>query len=419
VSIISTYISKQRGFSPSVSVLPCTDLQYSVVIPCFKEEKLLLSLESLKQCERPKGSVEVLVVVNYPENVSEPIKQLNQNTYRQAKQWAERNSTDWLRFYIILYPDLPKKIAGVGTARKLGMDEAALRFEQTDNPDGFILGFDADSTVSANYFTALDKHLELHPKTNGIALRFEHPTDGNEFSKEVYNAIILYELYLRYYRLGLKHAGFPYWFYTVGSSFAVRASIYAAQGGMNKRKAGEDFYFLHKVIPLGEFYELNSCCVYPSPRPSDRVPFGTGAAVNKLLSGNLYGYPSFHPDAFVCAASIPASLEKIYHGENIQTLIPNVLFQYLNELYLDNKIVEIKNNAAQFDFFVKRFYVWFNGLRLLQFFNQAHPSHFPLVPVRDAALEMLIRCGIDVSRDLSAHELLLFYREKEKSDPLF
>jgi hypothetical protein len=390
-----------------------------VVIPCFKEENLLRSLESLKQCARPKKNAEVIVVVNYPKNATEAIKQLNLDTYQQAKQWADVNSTDWLRFYVTLHPDLPEKIAGVGTARKLGMDEAAYRFELIDNHNGFILGFDADSAVSPNYFTALDEHLALYPKTNGIALRFEHPIAGNEFSKEVYDSIILYELYLRYYRLGLKHAGFPYWFYTVGSSFAVRANIYAAQGGMNHRKAGEDFYFLHKIIPLGEFYELNSCCVYPSSRPSDRVPFGTGAAINKLLSGNLKGYPSFHPDSFDCAAQIPVVLEKIYKGEPIQPLISNELYQYLKELDLDNKIVEIRNNANQFEFFVKRFYVWFNGLRLLQFFNQTHPSHFPLIPVREAALEMLIRCGFEVSHNLTEVELLQFYREKEKSDPSF
>ena len=60
------------------------------------------------------------------------------------------------------------------------------------------------------------------------------------------------------------------------------------QGGMNKRQAGEDFYFLHKIIPLGHFGEINTTRVIPSPRPSDRVPFGTGRAVRDYLATHKF-----------------------------------------------------------------------------------------------------------------------------------
>lgn len=60
----------------------------------------------------------------------------------------------------------------------------------------------------------------------------------------------------------------------------------------------EDFYFLQKLIPLGNFGEINSTVVRPSPRVSDRVIFGTGASVtahvegrgNAGLSHNLRAY---------------------------------------------------------------------------------------------------------------------------------
>ena len=53
-------------------------------------------------------------------------------------------------------------------------------------------------------------------------------------------------------------------------------------GGMNRRQAGEDFYFIQKLVPAGGYFSLNSTVVYPSPRPSFRVPFGTGASITKL-----------------------------------------------------------------------------------------------------------------------------------------
>ena len=41
--------------------------------------------------------------------------------------------------------------------------------------------------------------------------------------------------------------GYPDSIYTIGSAFAVRAEAYMKQGGMNRRQAGEDFYFLYKL----------------------------------------------------------------------------------------------------------------------------------------------------------------------------
>ena len=63
---------------------------------------------------------------------------------------------------------------------------------------------------------------------------------------------------------------------------AVKALPYIKAGGMNRRQAGEDFYFIQKLVPAGGYFSLNSTTVYPSPRPSFRVPFGTGASISKL-----------------------------------------------------------------------------------------------------------------------------------------
>ena len=72
----------------------------------------------------------------------------------------------------------------------------------------------------------------------------------------------------------------------------MRAWAYVKQGGMNRRQAGEDFYFLQKISWLGPMTELANVIVHPSPRLSDRVPFGTGRAVGGFVSnGRLTTYP--------------------------------------------------------------------------------------------------------------------------------
>ena len=93
-----------------------------------------------------------------------------------------------------------------------------------------------------------------NPRSPGCSIYFEHPLHG-PLEPKVYEAIAAYELHLRYYVQALRYAAFPYAHHTIGSSMAVRADAYAKQGGMNKRQAGEDFYFLHKIIPLG-----GQCC---------------------------------------------------------------------------------------------------------------------------------------------------------------
>ncbi len=47
---------------------------------------------------------------------------------------------------------------------------------------------------------------------------------------------------------GVSHA-----YHTIGSSMAVRCSAYAKIGGMNRRKAGEDFIFYTNLYPRVDF----------------------------------------------------------------------------------------------------------------------------------------------------------------------
>ncbi len=110
--------------------------------------------------------------------------------------------------------------------------------------------------------------------------------------------ITLYELHLRYYFQGLAYSGFPYVFHTVGSAIAVKALPYVKAGGMNRRQAGEDFYFIQKLVPAGGYFNLNSTTVYPSPRTSSRVPFGTGASMAQTNSEQGSIFLTYNIQAF-------------------------------------------------------------------------------------------------------------------------
>src|SRR5690606_33677985 len=65
---INTYKQQFEVKGPYFTHYPEQDLCLSIVVPSFKEPNILPTLDSLKNCRPPGGSVEVIVVINAPEN---------------------------------------------------------------------------------------------------------------------------------------------------------------------------------------------------------------------------------------------------------------------------------------------------------------------------------------------------------------
>ncbi|HLF34400.1 MAG TPA: glycosyltransferase, partial [Cyclobacteriaceae bacterium] len=221
---------------------PSKDLGIVVAIPCFAEENLLNTLQSILECSNPGINVEVIVVINHPANSPGEIVRLNESTFSGATAWSKEANSDWLRFHFIRAFDLPPKIAGVGLARKIAMDEAVRRFIRAGNPHGIIASMDADCTCEKNYLEAIKSHFRENPQSCGANIYFEHNLYEGD-SRTTNLGILYYELHLRYMVHALRFADFPYAFHTIGSCMAIPVNIYQKQGGMNTRKAGEDFYF--------------------------------------------------------------------------------------------------------------------------------------------------------------------------------
>ena len=281
VSIAQTYFDRFPSSNYKLGTSPNKDLKLIVVIPSYNEPHLIEAINSLLNASVPDNIfIEVLVVVNSSKNTDNEIVNVNLNSINELNNIAQKPN---INVHSIYCSDLNPKHAGVGWARKIGMDEALRRFKEV-NYDGLICCFDADAKVEDTYFSCLWNQFE-NESFNGASIYFEHPLSGNDFDVLIYQGIVLYETHLRYYKNALAHCGFPFAFHTVGSSMVVKASAYAKQGGMNRRKAGEDFYFINKIISLGNYSEINSTRVIPSPRTSDRVPFGTGRAIKESLEG--------------------------------------------------------------------------------------------------------------------------------------
>ncbi len=412
VSLIDKYFDRFHYCDQQIEQDVSEDLKLIVVIPCYNEENLEETLDALQQCVIPaNASVEVIVVVNHGKGVKEEIIELNNESVKTVQQFSNTN-TPILKFHCIKAFDLPVKRAGVGLARKIGMDEALRRFSKIEH-DGIIVCFDADSLCEVNYFQEIYSHFKKHPKTPGCALHFEHPIEGQGYNQEVYDAIVQYELHLRYYKNALQFTGLPYIYHTIGSSMAVRASAYAKQGGMNKRKAGEDFYFLNKIIQLGDFTELNETKVIPSPRVSDRVPFGTGKAVGDLLDQSEVLYLSYHPDIFIALKDFVNLIKEKKRAVKYM-LFPEEIQGFISEEEFDNKMSGILGNSTSDESMLKRFFQVFDAFWVLKYVHFSRDNYYSTVPTKEAAIELLKRMA-KFDGEESTVDLLAKYRKIDTS----
>lgn len=394
---------------------PVLDIGIIVVLPCHNEPDLISSLNALNNCKGP-CKVEVIVVINASENTWDEIKQQNTRTYQEALIWSESAEIVDKSFHFILENELPKKHAGVGLARKIGMDEAVRLYEATGNHEGVILCFDADCDCKSNLFSEVFDYFKKNPISPGCSINFEHPLNGS-LDDQIYKGITYYELHLRYYVDSLKYAGFPYAYHTIGSSMAVRSSAYQKQGGMNRRKAGEDFYFLHKIIPLGSFGEINSTAVYPSPRASDRVPFGTGRAVGEWLAGQQDEYLTYHHQIFEDLKIFIAQVDSYFKSDHLQTLeyillLPKSITDFLESIDFDAKLIEIKSQSTNLLTFRKRFFQWFDGFRALKYVHFARDKFYPNIPTTVAVDWLFENSGEEAPKDLK--EKLIELRKLDK-----
>ena len=123
------YIEKHRVYDKYAVPL---NFNYGmvVVIPCFDEPDVINTLKSLKQCLSTQYPVGVLVVVNSSETTDESIVIHNRKTYDEVISFAKNENTSKLSFHTLLCENLLRKHAGVGLARKIGMEWAVRGFLQ-------------------------------------------------------------------------------------------------------------------------------------------------------------------------------------------------------------------------------------------------------------------------------------------------
>jgi len=201
---------------------------------------------------------------------------------------------------------------------------------------------------------------------------------------------------------------------------ASSAKTYIKFGGMNRHQAGEDFYFLQKIIPHGNFKELNSTCIFPSPRPSNRVPFGTGRAMLKYLGNKEEGITTYNLNSFLDLIPFFKNIGDYWDMNETQINVaieklPPPLTVFLNENNASAEIFRVKQNTANTKSFQKRFFLWFDAFMLLKYLNYVNEKFYTRQPVRDESIRLARLIDLPVN-NASTIELLDIYRKKDAED---
>lgn len=385
------YFSRYKLLPPFILEKPKDDLNIVVVIPCYDDEFIFETLRSLNKANPIRSGIEVIVVVNSGEKTPVSIIQKNREIYSRLQSEAEDKIYNNFTLLPVLIENTVRKKAGVGFARKTGMDEAVRRFAALNKPMGLIVSMDADTLVADNYFQVVEKCFQ-NDAAFSFTFQFQHDFNPARYTEEIIRACQKYEIYLRYYRLALKTFDFPFAIHTIGSCFAIRAETYTKIGGMPPRQGGEDFYFLQKAIKMHPVYEVQDVIVHPSPRISGRVPFGTGASIRSIVE--TVNYPVYNFELFLLLKSFYALFPALEH-EELTDRIPSEIINFIGKKVFDDVLEECRKYSSSSKTFLKRMYDKFDAFFIVKFLNSfGKNSAYPHVEVEEAAIKILSIYGI-------------------------
>ncbi len=324
--------------------------EHCIVIPAYREAIALA--DKIRLLTRRYPGLLVILVVNQPDcDRSDDANRKLKSALKQTSQLLvlERSTP------------LPAK-EGVGLARKIGCDVALALMHSGAVVPGWIHCTDADATLPDGYFTAAETP---GPDFGVIAHPFQHRLQADQQL-----AMILYELRLHDYVLGLRRAGSVYAFHTLGSCISIRHDIYEKVRGFPRRAGAEDFYLLNKAAKVTQISTPTEPQIKIDGRISDRVPFGTGPALTRLAASDTPGEEPlfYHPESFAALRKVLAAVERQSSLQDVFAIAPQA-HSVLASMGVDKALQHCRTHSNNQAGFARHFHQWLDGFRTLKFIH--------------------------------------------------
>ena len=291
--------------------------------------------------------------------------------------------------------ELPAK-GGVGHARKIGLDHGLALLHRQRRLEAPLVSLDGDSRVDEDYLPAIHRAF-ARPRAWVGVVAYAHPTEEERATRD---AIVAYEIFLRHHELGLAHARSPWAFPTIGSTIVCSARAYATVGGMRRRRAGEDFYFLQALAKTGPLRRIDDTRVRPASRPSHRVPFGTGRSVQDLLDGRRSPHMLYDPRTYaILGRWLHEATSHLHDAGEALLRRARELNDHLGTFLDDQGFVtgweRIRANARSDEQLLRQFHQWFDGFRCFKLVHHLRDAAFPVRDLLEGSVELLQMMGAD------------------------
>jgi len=406
---ISAYLKKRTSDTWKIENDHQKYFQNIIVVPSIAEsQNLPVFIKSLEQNDELElHNTLLLIVVNNSVSSTNEVKEDNKKTLEYLRNLQTKINLSFVDA-CSYGKEMDDKNGGVGLARKIGMDLALTKFDYLSITKNIIICTDADCEVDSNYLLEISGDFNRH-NYEAAVVNFAHDISGDD---EETKAIICYEIFLRYYVLGLSFAKSDYAFHTIGSTMLCTPEAYVKVEGMNKRKAAEDFYFLEKLAKIYPIGEIKSTFVHPSKRGSWRVPFGTGRSVERYLSNIKDEYQLYDPRSFI----VLKNWLEVFNDHSLieqNTLIKiagNIhpaLFNFLTQQDFKNFVKKVLLNNKNHSEVEKQKHFWFDAFKTLKLIHYLRDETYPNINMFVAIDELLRLTNIEnkIKRDSDIPDL--------------
>lgn len=338
---------------------------YFIIIPAYSEfEYLFNTLNTINnQSSLLIDDLLVVIVINNSNTEDQHIVKNNMKTYNaliKKKYKFEFIAIDCFSKKFAL----SNKIAGVGIARKIGMDYCI----QYSAADSLFCCLDADTIIAADYLKIIDAQFKKLRFSTAV-VNFSHQLNDNP----KINAIVMqYEKLLKKIANKINDTGSPYGYVSMGSTIVCSCKAYIAIGGIQPLKATEDFYFLQQLAKYNSIHKIKNILVYPSARSEQRVYLGTGYRIKNFSKNKSFQDLDIMPDGFHALKLIYNIVDKnwMLSSNKISNLFKSIdlkVYEYMknnNFIYIFNQIKKNTDNKQQCQ---NQFNNWFDNLKIYKF----------------------------------------------------
>ena len=187
---------------------------------------------------------------------------------------------------------------------------------------------------------------------------------------------------------------------------------------MNCRTAGEDFYFLQHLFRTAGVAPVKGTVVHPSPRPSHRVPFGTGRSVSRWLGGDDGAITFYRPECFrilgqwleLAQTGLDAPAGELLAGA--RQVSPH-LAEYLEDGRFAETWQGLSRNHPVPHRRLAAFHGWFDGLKTMKLIHHLSARGLPRCSPEEALPGLLLMAGAEPVAGNGAQLDLMLQREEE------